>query len=111
MKVVAISPTYNECDNIENLISKLDIIYANTDVKEIIITASGGPFLNIPNNKLKKITPKQAIKHPNWKMGKKISVDSANLMNKVFEIIEACKIFNFEEKKYRIMINPQSYFH
>ena len=84
---------------------------SDREIDEIIITASGGPFLNIPNSKLKKITPKQAIKHPNWKMGKKISVDSANLMNKVFEIIEACKIFGFEEKKYRIMIHPQSYVH
>ncbi len=81
------------------------------DVEEIIITASGGPFLNIPKNKLNYVKPKQAINHPNWKMGKKISIDSANLMNKVFEIIEACKIFKFNEKKYRIMIHPQSYVH
>ena len=81
------------------------------DVKEIIITASGGPFLNIPKKKLNNIKPKQAIKHPNWKMGKKISVDSANLMNKVFEVIEASKIFNFNSSKYKIMIHPQSYVH
>ena len=65
----------------------------NGDVEEIIITASGGPFLNTPLNKFKKIKAKQAIKHPNWKMGKKISVDSANMMNKVFEIIEAYRLF------------------
>jgi len=81
------------------------------EVEEIIITASGGPFLNMRRSKLKKVRPKQAIKHPNWKMGKKISVDSANLMNKVFEVIEACKIFKFHQKKYRIMIHPQSYVH
>ena len=81
------------------------------DVEEIIITASGGPFLYTPFKKLKFVKPGQAIKHPNWKMGKKISVDSANLMNKVFEIIEACRLFKFNKKKYRIIIHPQSYVH
>jgi len=84
---------------------------SNEEVEEIIITASGGPFLNIPINKLKKVKAKQAIKHPNWKMGKKISVDSANMMNKVFEVVEACKLFKFDESKYKIMIHPQSYVH
>jgi len=84
---------------------------SNEEVEEIIITASGGPFLNTPKNKLKKIKPKQAIKHPNWKMGKKISVDSANMMNKVFEVIEAYKLFKFDKSKYKIMIHPQSYVH
>ena len=81
------------------------------EIEEIIITASGGPFLRVPRNKLNDIKPKQAINHPNWKMGKKISVDSANLMNKVFEVIEAYKFFGFKKKKYRIMIHPQSYVH
>mgnify|MGYP001448132659 CR=1 FL=1 len=81
------------------------------EIEEIIITASGGPFLNFSKNKLNNVKPKQAIKHPNWKMGKKISVDSANLMNKVFEVIEAHKIFNFNKKKYSIIIHPQSYVH
>jgi len=84
---------------------------SDKEIKEIIITASGGPFLNMPNSKLKNVSPKQAINHPNWRMGKKISVDSANLMNKVFEVIEACKIFEFNNKKYKIMIHPQSYVH
>ena len=84
---------------------------SDEDVEEIIITASGGPFLNIPQNKLNYVKPTQAINHPNWKMGKKISIDSANLMNKVFEVIEACRIFKFNKKKYRIMIHPQSYVH
>ena len=83
----------------------------NEEVEEIIITASGGPFLNTPINKLRKIKPKQAIKHPNWKMGKKISVDSANMMNKVFEVIEAHRLFKFHKSKYKIMIHPQSYVH
>ena len=81
------------------------------NIEEIIITASGGPFLNMPIPKLNKIKPYQAIKHPNWKMGKKISVDSATLMNKVFEVIEACKYFSFNKNKYRIVIHPQSYVH
>ena len=83
----------------------------NSEVEEIIITASGGPFLSTSIKKLKTVSPKQATNHPNWKMGKKISVDSANLMNKVFEVIEACKLFNFDKKKYKIMIHPQSYVH
>jgi len=81
------------------------------EIEEIIITASGGPFLHMPKNKMSKVTPAQAVKHPNWKMGKKISIDSANLMNKVFEVIEACKIFKFNKEKYRVVIHPQSYVH
>jgi len=84
---------------------------SDEEVEEIIITASGGPLLNMPQNKLNYVKPTQAINHPNWKMGKKISIDSANLMNKVFEVIEACRIFKFNKKKYRIMIHPQSYVH
>ena len=84
---------------------------SNNQIEEIIITASGGPFLKMPLSKIKKVNPNQAIKHPNWSMGKKISVDSANLMNKVFEVIEATKLFNFEKKKYKILIHPQSYIH
>ncbi len=79
-------------------------------IEEIIITASGGPFLNLKNQKIKK-TPKLATNHPNWKMGKKISTDSATLMNKVFEVIEAKKIFNISLNKFRILIHPKSYIH
>ena len=82
----------------------------SSDVENIIITASGGPFFNNKNNSLK-ITPKQASSHPNWKMGAKISVDSSTLMNKVFEIIEAKKIFNIELNKFKILIHPKSYVH
>ena len=81
------------------------------EIEEIIITASGGPFLNTPINKLQYVKPNQAIKHPNWSMGKKISIDSSNLMNKVFEVIEASKLFRFNVNKYRIIIHPQSYVH
>ena len=83
----------------------------DSDVKEIIITASGGPFLKKSLNRLNKVKPKEAANHPNWKMGKKISIDSANMMNKFFEIIEACKLFKFNKNKYKILIHPQSYVH
>ena len=85
--------------------------YSNEDIEEIVLTASGGPFLNLPIKKQKKITPKDAIKHPNWNMGKKISIDSSNLMNKVLEIIEAYRMFDFDLNKYKILIHPQSYVH
>ncbi len=83
----------------------------NNEVEEIIITASGGPFLNSPLHILKNAKPREAVKHPKWKMGKKISVDSANLINKVFEVIEAYKLFNFDKNKYKVIIHPQSYVH
>ena len=85
--------------------------YSNDDIEEIILTASGGPLLNSPIKVQKTITPEKAVRHPNWKMGKKISVDSANLMNKIFEIMEANRMFNFDLKKYKILIHPQSYVH
>ena len=85
--------------------------YSDNDIKEIIITASGGPFLKTSMPKLNYIKPNQAIKHPNWKMGKKISVNSATLMNKFFEILEAYRMFDFDLNKYSILIHPQSYVH
>ena len=83
----------------------------DNDIKKIYITASGGPFLRKPLREFKKINAKEATKHPNWQMGKKISVDSSNLMNKVFEVIEACKFFPFNKKKYEILIHPNSLVH
>jgi 1-deoxy-D-xylulose-5-phosphate reductoisomerase len=80
-------------------------------VDKIIITASGGPFLNHPFNKFDKINIKDALKHPNWSMGKKISIDSATMMNKVFEVIEAKNIFNLDYKKLSILIHSKSYIH
>jgi len=80
-------------------------------VEEIIITASGGPFLNWKLNEIKKATPRFAIKHPNWSMGKKISVDSATMMNKVFELIEAQRIFKMDRSNFKILIHPQSLVH
>ena len=80
-------------------------------IDQIILTASGGPFINLPINKFKKIKLKQALKHPNWRMGKKITIDSATMMNKVFEVIEAKKIFNVNYNKISIITHPNSYVH
>ena len=80
-------------------------------IEKIYLTASGGPFLKMPINKFKNIKINHAIKHPNWQMGKKISIDSSTMMNKVFEIIEAKKIFNIPYKKLSILIHPKSYVH
>ena len=80
-------------------------------IDKIIITASGGPFLKKSLKQFRTIKPSDAIKHPNWKMGKKISIDSATLMNKIFEVIEAKKIFNIKFNKFKILIHPQSYIH
>jgi len=79
-------------------------------IKKIYLPASGGPFFNKVLN-LKRVTPTQAAKHPNWKMGKKISIDSANLMNKILEVIEASLIFNLPISKFKIIIHPQSLIH
>ena len=75
------------------------------------LTASGGPFKDIPLNKFKNIKISQALNHPNWKMGKKISIDSATMINKVFEVIEARNIFNVDYNKIKILIHPKSYVH
>ena len=83
----------------------------DSDIKKIYITASGGPFLKKRLNNFKKFSPEDAIKHPKWKMGKKISVDSSNLMNKVLELIEAFRLFPFDPKKYDIIVHPQSLIH
>ncbi|WP_440924800.1 1-deoxy-D-xylulose-5-phosphate reductoisomerase [Candidatus Pelagibacter sp.] len=81
------------------------------NIEKIYITASGGPFRNLPKNKFKKIKIKDALKHPNWRMGKKITIDSATLMNKVFEVIEAKNIFDSSYDKISILIHPKSYVH
>ena len=79
--------------------------------EKIYITASGGPFRNLSLKKFKNISIKDALKHPNWSMGKKITIDSATMMNKVFEIIEAKKIFNLNYSQLEILIHPDSYLH
>ena len=82
---------------------------SKNNIQKIIITASGGPFLKKKIDK--KIKIKDALNHPNWKMGKKISIDSSTLMNKIFEVIEAKKIFDINLNKIQIIINPNSYIH
>ena len=79
-------------------------------IKNIVLTASGGPFWNKKIN-LNKVGVKEALKHPNWKMGKKISIDSATMMNKVLEKIEASILFNLPLSKVKILIHPKSIVH
>ena len=80
-------------------------------ISKIYLTASGGPFLNWSNKAILKVSSKIAIKHPNWSMGRKISIDSATLMNKIFEVIEAQRIFNLPKLKFDIVIHERSYVH
>ena len=81
------------------------------DVKKIIITASGGPFLNKKLSDLKEVTKKDALNHPNWKMGSKVSIDSATLVNKCLELIEAKYLFDLDEKYFELVVHPQSIVH
>lgn len=80
-------------------------------VESIILTASGGPFRNLPHDQLKNITPAQALNHPTWTMGKKITIDAATLMNKGFEVIEAHHLFNIGYDRLRVCVHPQSIIH
>jgi len=86
-------------------------INLNKSIQNLFITASGGPFRNTSLKNFKNIQINQAIKHPTWKMGKKISIDSATLVNKIFEVIEAQRLFNIDINKISIKIHPQSYIH
>ena len=81
------------------------------DIKKIYLTASGGPFLNLKKKEIRKISPKKALKPPKWKMGKKITIDSATLMNKILELVEAHKIFQIPYNKLDILIHPNSLVH
>ncbi|MCL4119402.1 UNVERIFIED_CONTAM: hypothetical protein GTU68_010978 [Idotea baltica] len=87
---------------------------AKTDTKgvhKIVLTASGGPFRLIPLEQLSQVTPEQACSHPNWSMGKKISVDSATMLNKGLELIEACWLFDVNPEQVDIVVHPQSVIH
>ena len=81
------------------------------NIEKIYITASGGPFYKLPLKKFKNINIKNALNHPNWKMGKKISIDSATMINKIYEVIEAKNIFNIPYQKIHILVHPKSYIH
>ena len=100
-------PVDSEHFSLMELLKKND----KAKIKKIYITASGGPFLKYKLKDIIKSNPLKAIQHPNWKMGKKISVDSATLMNKVFELIEAKKIFDLDQSYFDIIIQPTSYVH
>ena len=104
---VKIIPVDSEHFSIMKLISSTNKKY----IEKIYLTASGGPFLKFPLKKMRKIKPSQAINHPKWKMGKKISIDSATLINKIFEVVEANKLFSIDLKKIDILIHPQSLVH
>jgi 1-deoxy-D-xylulose-5-phosphate reductoisomerase len=80
-------------------------------VRRILLTASGGPFRELPIEQMAMVTPEQAVAHPNWDMGKKISVDSATMMNKGLEMIEACLLFNMSPDQIQVVIHPQSVIH
>src|SRR6202522_2353749 len=81
------------------------------EVERIWLTASGGPFLNTPRSEFGSITVEQALNHPTWKMGRRITIDSATLMNKGFEVIEACRLFNLPASQVQVMVHPQSTIH
>ena len=100
-------PVDSEHFSIHSLLNSV----SEKEIDKIYITASGGPFLNLPKKKFNKIKIGQALNHPNWKMGKKITIDSATLMNKVLEVIEAKNIFNIEYNKISILTHPKSYLH
>jgi 1-deoxy-D-xylulose-5-phosphate reductoisomerase len=81
------------------------------EVSKLILTASGGPFRRTPREQLAAVTPEQALNHPTWKMGKRITIDSATLMNKGFEVIEACWLFDFPSKEVEVVVHPESKVH
>lgn len=84
---------------------------AGSAVRRLILTASGGPFRNKTASELEQVTVAQTLRHPTWKMGKKITVDSATMMNKAFEMIEACRLFDVPAERIAVMIHPQSLIH
>lgn len=81
------------------------------EVRRIWLTASGGPFLQLPRSKFSSITVEEALNHPTWKMGRRITIDSATLMNKGFEVIEACRLFNLPPGQIEVIVHPQSTIH
>jgi len=81
------------------------------EVERVWLTASGGPFLNTPRSEFASITVEQALNHPTWKMGRRITIDSATLMNKGFEVIEACRLFHIPPQKVQVIVHPQSTIH
>lgn len=99
------------CDSEHNAIYQVLEPHAPDQIDEIILTASGGPFRNATLDEMRAVTPAQAVAHPNWDMGAKISVDSATMMNKGLELIEAYHLFPVEEGQISILVHPQSVIH
>ena len=103
----AIIPVDSEHSAIFNLIHQA----GKENVSEIVITASGGPFRTLSSGELENVTVEQALAHPTWKMGKKITVDSATLANKGLEVIEAARLFELPSEKIKVLVHPQSIIH
>jgi len=95
----------------QSLPSNYEYSDVSQGVQKILLTASGGPFLNFNQLQLEEVTPAQAVAHPNWSMGQKISVDSASLMNKGLELIEACWLFDLSVEDVQVVVHPQSIIH
>ena len=110
-----IIPVDSEHNAILQIMSTYGLEYNNSTlnhkINHVTLTASGGPFLNFTRKQLLKVTPNEAVKHPKWKMGKKISIDSATMMNKGLEIIEASILFNLDPKQIKVLIHPESIVH
>lgn len=98
-------------DSEHNAVHQCLRVGAHSEVKTIWLTASGGPFRNFPLDQFDSITPEQALKHPTWVMGRRITIDSATMLNKGLEIIEACRLFNVEPGQVRVTVHPQSTVH
>ena len=103
----SIVPVDSEHSAVFSLINQI----GRKSIKEIIITASGGPFRMMSDEELKIVTVEQALKHPTWNMGKKITVDSASLANKGLEVIEACRLFDISPEAVKVVVHPQSLVH
>ena len=106
-KRCSIVPVDSEHSAIFSLVSH----YGSRRISEIIITASGGPFRNYTRAQLESVTVEDALKHPTWNMGKKITIDSASLANKGLEVIEACRLFDVETENVKVLVHPQSVVH
>src|SRR5579862_8559566 len=98
-------------DSEHNAVHQCMRVGAHSEVKTIWLTASGGPFRLLPLDQFESITPEQALKHPTWVMGRRITIDSATMLNKGLEIIEACRLFDIPPSAVKVSIHPQSTVH
>ncbi len=98
-------------DSEHNAVHQCMRVGQHAEVKTIWLTASGGPFRHLPLDQFASITPEQALKHPTWVMGRRITIDSATMLNKGLEIIEACRLFNVSPSQVRVIVHPQSTVH